>query len=414
MTGLVTPPAHLRRVTLEEPEAFLVWLSTVMGGALRLDDFELLHPWAIVALAALGRKKSSGEHIDTSLSAGSSAAKFAHAIGFEDVVEGKDSGLAHQPRRTVRMQSVAYPNFPQIDGVARNTSDLVVRSSAEDAAAKTIFHVVVELLRNAVQHSRDPLGGVVVAQRMDAGEKRIQVAVADNGIGIQSALLAKHPTLSDPRTALEKAIQPHISGTFEEGLTGTSGNAGLGLFFVAEMAKLTAGTMLVASRGASLFLRGDREDPTNHQLSFLGGGAQYPGTLVVFEAPVASVHVYGPMIEVINQRAKDRMPGRALHKWLLFQKPPSGTSEILVAVASENTAEAQAYAQKKLVPHLARKQAIALNFRNFEIVTQSFIHALLYEAIRVAWALKTPIYIVDAQPAVRSTLEFLETYALAG
>jgi hypothetical protein len=32
----------------------------------------------------------------------------------------------------------------------------------------------------------------------------------------------------------------------------------------------------------------------------------------------------------------------------------------------------------------------------------------------VAWALKTPVYILNAQPAVKSTLELLENYALGG
>jgi hypothetical protein len=51
---------------------------------------------------------------------------------------------------------------------------------------------------------------------------------------------------------------------------------------------------------------------------------------------------------------------------------------------------------------------------NIPILTQSFLHALLYEPLRVAWALKTEIYVVNTRPAVRSNLELLQNYALGG
>ena len=88
-------------------------------------------------------------------------------------------------------------------------------------------YVIVELLRNVIQHSMDRLGGVVAAQRMDDQDPRaLQVAVADAGVGIFEAMHEKHPSLRDHREALEKALWPRISGTFEEGLTGSQQNAG--------------------------------------------------------------------------------------------------------------------------------------------------------------------------------------------
>lgn len=63
---------------------------------------------------------------------------------------------------------------------------------------------------------------------------------------------------------------------------------------------------------------------------------------------------------------------------------------------------------------LTSKKSVVLDFRNIPVLTQSFLHALPYEALRVAWALKTDIYVVNARPAVRSNLELLQNYALGG
>src|SRR5262249_23275038 len=137
----------------------------------------------------------------------------------------------------------------------------------------------------------DPLGGIVAAQRNDRGRNSdrpfIQVAVADGGIGIQESLLPLHKTLTDPREALVKALEPHISGTFEEGESGSAQNAGMGLFFISEMTKLVGGRLLIASRGAALVLEGmlGVEEGESHHLRFLERGLGFNGTLVAFEMP---------------------------------------------------------------------------------------------------------------------------------
>jgi hypothetical protein len=57
---------------------------------------------------------------------------------------------------------------------------------------------------------------------------------------------------------------------------------------------------------------------------------------------------------------------------------------------------------------------MALDFTGLELCTQSWLHPLMYEPVRLAWALRVPIHVIGAQPAVREGLRFLETYALGG
>lgn len=278
-------------------------------------------------------------------------------------------------------------------------------------ARHAVYMSLVELLRNVVQHSRATSSFGTSHRRWQSERQFAQIAVADNGIGIFESLKGHHPTLTDARAALDKALWPHISGTFDEGLTGSGENAGLGLFMIAEMTKLIGGRLLIATRGATLSLVGDPDDVEKHTLTFLD--AEYPGTLVVFDIPVEQVHDFDGILEKIRERVKERTPKRATHQWLKFEDPNSGIARFTIG-ASENTHDALEVARTKLRPVVFDGKSFVLDFADVEVCTQSFLHALLYEVLRLAWATKTPIYVVNAKPAVRSGLELLENYAMGG
>ncbi|HSP77485.1 MAG TPA: ATP-binding protein [Myxococcaceae bacterium] len=296
---------------------------------------------------------------------------------------------------------------------------LITEERFEDTR-RTVYYVLNELLRNVVQHSRDPLGGVVGAQvnrgGRNAGRPAVQVAVADAGIGIPASLQSRHASLTDPREALARSLWPHFSSAFDEGETGSIQNAGMGLFFIAEMTKLVGGRLVIASRGATLLLKGDEQFEEPHgETKFLEPGVGFPGTLVAFEMPSESEQDYDAMIDTIRERARERTPRRAVHKWLAFEEPPSEAQRFIVRQSRiEDTAEAQRFAEEKLLPRLFRREPVALDFGGIQVCTQSYVHSLLFEPLRLAWARKTKIYILNAQPAVRSTLELLENYALGG
>jgi hypothetical protein len=115
-----------------------------------------------------------------------------------------------------------------------------------------------------------------------------------------------------------------------------------------------------------------------------------------------------------SRSARLRTPSRATHKWLRFEAPPSGTQPLIVGIAVEHTPQAIEYAKNTLRPRILAGTPLVLDFRKIDFCTQSFLHALLYEIIRLAWATKNTIYIVNASPGVRSGLELLENYALGG
>jgi hypothetical protein len=243
----------------------------------------------------------------------------------------------------------------------------------------------------------------------------IQVAVADAGIGIPDALGVTYPELTESSAALVKALEPHVSGAFGAGRTGTSYNAGLGLFFVSEMAKRTAGRLMIASRGAALLLSGDLEDYSKHKLDIVPPpGTGFPGTLVAFELPLQEVQDHAGLIAVITDKAKERTPQRDTSAWVRFESPPDGVDTFLVSAVAEDVEKAAKLSREELQPRLFQRQPVALDFRNIRICTQSFAHAVLYEAVRLSWAVQVPIYIENARPPVATAIRLVDNYARGG
>ncbi len=411
----MTPLQQPTKFTLDDPAPPLRWLESDPP-SVDLGSFNPVEMWGLVALAALARLE--GQTPLRVKESHSSSFSFARAVGFLDVIEGKPSEIAGEAGRTVKLTRVERlaPTEPPSHQIA----ELLVSDPRLEDTRKTLYYVLNELLRNVVQHSHDALGGVVGAQLNDRGRTSttpmVQVAVADAGIGIPKSLQPRHPRLGTAQEALDKSLWPHISSTFDEGETGSAQNAGMGLFFISEMTKLVGGRLVIATRGATLVLEGDQRFENPHgTMHFVEGGVGFPGTVVAFEMPAGQEQDYDAMVETIRERARERTPRRAVHQWLSFDTPPANAQRFVVKQSrAEDTGEARRFAEQVLTPRLVQKQPIALDFSGISVCTQSYVHALLFEPLRIAWATKTPIFVVHARPAVRSTLELLENYALGG
>lgn len=397
-------------LSLENPAPLLHWLS---GAGPEPEQLEVygLSPWVRAALFVMSEEPRVRQVFDRGRQMANQAISpeqlKAIAQSYPDINQWKPDALL----------SRWVQGFEQIEPLTSAISSALVPQEELEDTRLTIRYVIVELLRNVVQHSHAPKGGFVAANlgNMERGRPMVRVAVADTGVGIPASLRTLHPELSDPEAALEKSLWPHISGTFEEGLTGTQQNAGMGLFFIAEMAKLTSGTLLIASRGATLLLSGWTDEEGGHTLRFIEPrGTGFPGTLVAFELPVDDVADYPALIETIKERAEARTPQRAIHRWIRFDSAPPEATRFEIQKQAESTPAAIQLAQTEITPRILRKEPIVLDFSGMRILTQSYLHSLLFEPLRLAWALRTPIYVANVEPAVRSNLELLENYALAG
>jgi hypothetical protein len=416
------PPAFVsfapdEAVGFDRPEPFLTWVSADWDDipALDLGRLRYLDPWALVALGSLRLEGRSRRPPLKGEGAGG-AVRFARALGLHALASGREVA-SDEPGRTVRPARVRRAN--EIEPMAERMASLVISDPRSEDMRLAIRYVLVELFRNVLQHSGDHLGAVAAAQLMGPAQHRgrpmIQLAVADAGIGIPRSLHRAHPALRDYRQALERALLPHISGTFEEGLTGSFENAGLGLYVIAEMARQTGGRLLIATTGAALVVQGGGagEPATPRFLQPQGMG--FPGTLVAFEIPTDAVQDYRALINAILHKARERTPKRAADRWLSFAPAAEQPAErIALWPLRENTPEASELSRARIRPALLTGRPVELDFARLDLCTQSWLHALLFEPIRLAWAMRVPIHVVNADPAVCEGLRFLEAYALGG
>lgn len=407
-------------IDFDASEPFLSWVSADWDQIppLDLEDCNHTDVWALVALGSLRLAERSRRPPMRPTGPGG-ASRFAHALGLNALSSPHGSGDPgkDEPDRTVRLTRVQKAS--EIERTADRMASLIVTSPQSSSTRLAIRYVLVELLRNVLQHSKDPLGAIAAAQRMDAGSRRptdmIQLAVADAGIGIPRSLHRAHPHLADYRQALERALLPHISGTFEEGLTGSFENAGLGLYMISEMARQTGGRMLIATTGAALVLQSGEGASAPASPRFLQPlGLGFPGTLVAFELPTDAVQDYHSLINTILRKANERTPKRASSRWISFEPANNGAERISLFDFRENTPAAMEISRDRLAPSVMARRTVELDFGRIELCTQSWLHALLFEPVRLAWALRVPIHIVHADPAVREGLRFLEAYALGG
>ena len=109
--------------------------------------------------------------------------------------------------------------------------------------------------------------------------------------------------------------------------------------------------------------------------------------------------------------ANERTPGPGTRRWLSYVPPPPNAELLNVRECVDDPATAVAFGERvRLLVSAARP--VTLDFRDMGIATQSFLHALLFQAVRVGWAMGAPIHVIDASSAVRSGLDYLESYAL--
>lgn len=101
-------------------------------------------------------------------------------------------------------------------------------------------------------------------------------------------------------------------------------------------------------------------------------------------------------------------------RWLRFEEPPEDVARLLLVVVAEDAIAAQDFARREIEPRLVRREPVVLDFSNVRVCTAGFLHALLHESVRLAWALAVPLYVVQVDPTVQAQLEFLEGYSLVG
>ena len=216
-------------------------------------------PWAINLFAAhaLWLKEQNQHDIHLAVNHKTMAGRYLvqagmfELLGFprpDGIPEPSDSRTA--PLKRIR-RSEDVPVFA--------TSVMNLLQIEDEELEGAVRYSIVELLRNVVQHSHSDIGGIAMAQYYPKSGL-VEIAVADYGIGVLSSLRPGYPEITNDLTALKFALLPHVSGTFRPyAYASMSDNAGLGLFFIKEIATRSGGGFFLGSGDALVDLWGSQD-----------------------------------------------------------------------------------------------------------------------------------------------------------
>jgi anti-sigma regulatory factor (Ser/Thr protein kinase) len=171
------------------------------------------------------------------------------------------------------------------DDLKQAITNLVPLLHAPPAVADPIRYVFSEMVRNALEHSRSPVGAFVCAQYYRES-KRIAIGIADAGIGIPDHMRRSH-SFGSSKEALTLALQPGITGTTSR-IGGNEFNAGAGLFFTKSISVLSRNRFLLYSADTMFRLMQTRK---RHEPALHANPAADPHTFV--NAPVWAGTVVG-------------------------------------------------------------------------------------------------------------------------
>jgi len=191
------------------------------------------------------------------------------------------------------------------DELKATIANLVPLLHAPSAVADPIRYVFSEMVRNALEHSRSPVGAFVCAQYYSQS-RRIAIGIADAGIGILSSMERSHPVRTSSE-ALRMALQPGISGTTSR-IGGNEFNAGAGLFFTKSIATLSRNRFFLYSGDSMFRLMKTRKrhdpvlqaDPIRDPHTFVEAPF-WPGTVVGIDLNIEQGVEFSTLLEQIRK-----------------------------------------------------------------------------------------------------------------
>ena len=278
--------------------------------------------------------------------------------------------------------------------------------------ADAIRYSLVELLRNVVQHAYSDIGAVVLGNYYPK-VGQVDIVVADFGRGIRVALQERYHEIKDDYKAVKFALQPHISGTFAHGAyESMASNAGLGLFFIREIAARSGGGFFLGSGSMLAAIRGS-EDGVPQKRYYTSKSDGWRGTVAVLQLKRGHIEEFESLLKRCREIAAEVRRDPTELKLDFIDEVPDLEELLVVGVKSfeEDVEVADQVREEKIIPALESGTLVVLNFSGIRAATQSFAHALLYRVFRDGRNTETSLSIACADNATQEAIRAVTAYA---
>lgn len=367
-------------------------------------------PWAATLFGAyaIWLKEVRGKEVSLSYNNQSYIGRFLEKIGLPQLLGEDIPAVSFDEKKIFPLTRIRESK--EIGGIVSSVMHLLELDDNEVADA--VKYALVELLRNVVQHARSRIGGLVSAVYFPESEI-VDVIVADIGCGLRSSLRDSYKEINTDQKAVRFALQPHVSGTFYSGAyQSMRDNAGLGLFFIKEIAARSMGGFFLGSGDELADIRGTEEgDLKKSYIHSTTGG--WRGTFAVLQLKKHSIGEFDSLLAKCREIAAEVRKNRSSFIVDFVDQPLEidGLTVIKIKDFEEDVEAAADIRERVILPTLMNDQLLVLDFSDIRAATQSFVHALMYRVFRDGKNLETCLSVSCADKATEEAIRAVAAYA---
>lgn len=377
---------------------------------IRIDRGTHLAPWAITLFAAyaLWLKEVRFRNVCLEYETDSYSGRFIEKIGLPQIL-GQSASLADINDAKI----FPLTRVSESKQIAPTASSLMEILSINDEEVEgAVKYSLIELLRNVVQHSRSRIGGVVSAVYYPR-TGLVDVVVADIGCGLKATLHNAYKEINTDQKAVRFALLPHVSGTFVSGeYQNMRDNAGLGLFFIKEIASRAGGGFFLGSGNMLVDVWGNKDGSLGK--SYVESkNSGWRGTFAMLQLRRESIGEFGGLLAKCRDIAAEARKSRAQLSVDFVDEPLNidGLKTIRVKDFEEDVEAAAEVREQTILPALQQQELVVLDFTRTRACTQSFIHALMYKIFRNGKNLETCLSVSCADAATEEAIKAVAAYA---
>lgn len=414
MTFHITVPANVDDKSLLD--FFRGWSWHLAPSPPIQIDFQgcnFIAPYAATLFAAyvLWLRKTKRLHVRVNVNKGSVAGAFLVQSGFFEVLgEHLPEIVEERPDRTVKLSRISSSS--EIAPFASRVMEILQIEDEELAGA--VQYSLIELLRNVVQHSGSHGGGVAMAQYYP-NTGLVELCVADMGVGVKATINEAYPEIDSSLKAIKLATLPHVSRTFGPSVyTAMRDNAGLGLFFIKQIASLSGGSFFLGSKNALIDIWGDKNGQQK-KLYKLARNGGWPGTFAYLQLRRDTIGDFDSILTVCRRMAAEARKYPAELALDFIEEVPEVEELVVVKVKGfeEDVEEAAIVREELILPTIAKGTMVVLDFAGVKFATQSFVHALMYKVIRDGQQIGSTLSIAGCSNSTREAVMAVAAYAKA-
>ncbi len=385
---------------------------------LNFETCNFIAPYGVTLYAAyaLWLREVKRCHVSVKANTNTVAGAYLVQSGLLELLEqGRFPTPPDLPDRVVKLTrirtSTEIPSFV--------SSVMAILRIEDEELAGAVQYSLIELLRNVVQHSAASGGGVAMAQYYP-NTGLVEVCVADLGLGIKSTINEAYPEIDTDLKALKLATLPHVSRTFKPGgYTRMSDNAGLGLFFIKQIASLSSGSFFLGSNKALVDIWGDKQGQQK-KCYVQARENGWPGTFAYLQLRRDTIGEFDAVLATCRRLAAEaqRYPSE-LALDFIEGIPDLGEDMdelLVVSVKSfeENVEEAARIRDTEILPSMNGGTMVVIDFGGVRFATQSFVHALMYKVIRDGQQIGATLSIANCSRSTREAVMAVAAYAKLG